>query len=89
MRYYVFEVTRYIEPVNDKTETFSMNGYDEQRLAMSTYHLKMSNAMKNDNCSMEVIGVMSEQGVMIVNPDVYYKPVEPAPEPEESQNNES
>lgn len=71
MRYYVSEVTRYKEPVNGKTETFSMNGYDEERIALSTYHTKMATAMKNDNVILEVVDVKSEQGVMIVNPDVY------------------
>lgn len=77
MKYYVSEVTRYKEPVNGKDETFSMNAYDEQRLALATYHQKMSTAMKNDNVILEIVDVKSEQGVMIINPDVYQKPIEP------------
>lgn len=84
MRFYVFEVTQYIEPVNGKTETYSFNGFDTERQAKSTYYQKMATAMKNDNVSKEVIGVMDDRGVMIVNPDVYEKPVEPTSEVEES-----
>ena len=81
MKYYVMEVTRYIEPVNDRQETFSMNGYEEDRLAKSTFHQKMATAMKNDNVSKEIICVMDDRGVMIINPEVYEKIVAPEPEP--------
>ena len=36
----------------------------------------MGVAMKNSNVQLEIISVMSEQGVMI-NPDVYVKPFTP------------
>ena len=75
MKYYVTEVTRYVEPVNDKTEEYGLYNYEDEVLARATYHSKMGVAMKNSNVQLEIISVMSEQGVMIVNPDVYEKPV--------------
>lgn len=77
MKFYVTEVTRYKEPVNGKTEEYGMYAYDEQRIAISTYHQKMATAMKNNNVILEIVDVKSEQGVMIINPDVYMKAVEP------------
>lgn len=83
MRFYLIEVTQYHQPVNDRTETFSMNGYDDERLAKSYFHQKMATAMKNDNVKKEILALMDDRGVMLINPEVYeYNP--PAPEAEES-----
>ena len=84
MRFYLVEVTQYLEPVNDRTETFSMNGYDEERLAKSYFHLKMSTAMRNDNVKKEICA----RGVMIIEPEVYEYVAPPEPEPQPEQEGE-
>lgn len=82
MKYYITEITRYVEPVSGKTEVYGLYNYDDERTAKANYYAKMGVAMKNDNCALEILSVMDDRGVMIVNPDVYKKPVEPTPEPE-------
>lgn len=82
MRFYLVEVTQYVEPVNDKMEKFSMNGYDTEREAKAFFHQKLFNALRDDNVAKEVVSLMDDRGVMIINPEVYEKPVEPTPEPE-------
>ena len=84
MRYYISEVTRYIEPVNDNLEKFSMNGRDTENEAMIVYHDKMSAARKDANTAIEVIHIMDEKGGEIVT-DCYEAVIpepEPTPEPE-------
>lgn len=76
MKFYVVEITRYVEPVNNKKEEYGLYNYDNERTAKSNYYAKMGVAMKNDNVEKEIISVMDDRGVMIVNPDVYEKPVE-------------
>ena len=80
MKYYICEATQYKEPVNGKTETFSMNARDTEREAKSIYHKKMSTAMDNDNVINEVIHVMDEKGGKIVTD--CYEVIIPEPEPE-------
>lgn len=75
MKFYVVEITRYVEPVNNKKEEYGLYNYDNERTAKSNYYAKMGVAMKNDNVEKEIISVMDDRGVMIVNPDVYEKPV--------------
>lgn len=74
MKYYVSEVTRYFTPVNNKTEELGIYTYEDETLAIATYHQKMATAMKNANCSMELLDVKNEFGVMLVQPDRHEKP---------------
>jgi hypothetical protein len=83
MKFYVVEVTRYIEPVGGKLEEYGMYSYDDEILAKATYHQKLSSAMKNANVQKEIVSLMDERGVMIINPDVFDRPL-PAPVAEES-----
>lgn len=87
MRYYICEATQYKEPVNGKTETFSMNARETEREAKSIYHKKMSTAMDNDNVINEVIHVMDEKGGNIVTDcyEVFIPEPEPVPDPEEPE----
>lgn len=84
MKFYVTEITRYVEPVSGKTEVYGLYNYDDERTAKANYYAKMGTAMKNDNCALEILSVMNDRGVMIVNPDVYEKPLEPTQAVEES-----
>lgn len=83
MRYYICEACQFIEPVNGKTEIFSMNGRDTENEAMIVYHDKMSAARKNDNVAIEVIHIMDEKGGDIKT-DCYEKEIH-APEPEPAE----
>lgn len=76
MKFYVTEITRYVEPVNNKQEEYGLYNYNDERSAKSAYYSKMGVAMKNNNVEREILSVMDDRGVMIVNPDVYEKPVE-------------
>lgn len=85
MKYYVSEVCRYIEPVSDKIEKFSMNGRDTENEAMIVYLDKMSAARKDPNVAIETIHIMDEKGGPILT-DCYEQLIpEPMPEnPEET-----
>lgn len=86
MKFYVTEITRYVEPVNNKQEEYGLYNYDNERSAKSAYYSKMGVAMKNDNVALEIVSVMDDRGVMIVEPDVYQKPVEVVAQTEGSES---
>lgn len=88
MRYYICEATQYIEPVNGKTEKFSMNGRDTEREAKIVYFDKMSAALKDENTAIELIHVMDEKGGKIVTDCFEAEIPEPEPEPEPEEQPE-
>lgn len=95
MKFYVNEVTRYIEPVNNKTEEVGMYVRDDEYKAEILFHQKMASAMNNTNCAMELIYVVSELGVQVpelsrryVNPATLVPTPEPELTPKEPENTE-
>ena len=75
MKYYVCEVTRYIEPVNGKEETFSMNARDDEVTAEILYHKKVATAMENENVAMELCFVKNEYGVDVAGCNKHYEKI--------------
>ena len=65
MKYYLVEITRYVEPVSGKTESVGIYTYDSETAARANFHSKMGGAMKNDNYAMELLFVKNEYGVDI------------------------
>ena len=84
MKYYVCEVTRYIEPVSGKTETFSMNARDTAVDAEVLYHEKVAKAMKDKNVSMELCFGINEYGVELEGCKKHYEQIIETPEEEET-----
>lgn len=88
MKFYVFEVTTYINPVGDKTEKYAVTPKDDEYQAEILFHDKISAAMKDTNTATSFVFVKSELNVEV--PELSRRYVNPAtvptPEPEEEEN---
>lgn len=72
MKFYVFEVTTYIEPVNGKSAKYAVNEKEDEYQAEITFHDKMSAAMKDSNTATCFVFVKSELDVAVPELDRRY-----------------
>lgn len=88
MKFYVFEVTTYIEPVGGKNEKYAVTPKDDEYQAEILFHDKISAAMKDSNTASSFVFVKSELDVAIPELDRrYVNPATiPTPEPAEEEN---
>lgn len=84
MKYYITEVTRYIEPVNGREEEIGVYSRDDENKAEILFHQKVASSMNNDNVAMALVYVKSEYGVDLPGLNKHYvNPATiPTPEPE-------
>ena len=59
MKYYVVEITTYVDETPDAKGVYA---YDSETEAMAAYHNKMGGAMKNENYESELIIVSNSIG---------------------------
>lgn len=65
MKFYVFEVTNYIEPVGGKSSKFAVTEKENEYEAEITFHDKMSAAMKDSNTKDSFVFVKSALNVEV------------------------
>ena len=93
MKFYVFEVTNYIEPVSGKTSKYAVTEREDEYQAEILFHDKVSAAMKDANTANSFVFVKSELDVAVpeldrryVNPATISTPEqEVTPEPTEEE----
>ena len=88
MKFYVFEVTNYIEPVNGKSNKFAVTEKEDEYEAEILFHDKMSTAMKDTNTKDSFVFVKSALNVEVLELSRrYVNPATiPTPEPAEEEN---
>lgn len=59
MKYYVMEVTNYIDGSKPEVGVYAKDSKDD---AFAMYHTKMGSMMKNGNCASELISIVNSAG---------------------------
>ena len=72
MKFYVFEVTNYIEPVNGKMSKYAVTEKEDEVQAEILFHDKLSAAMKDTNTANSFVFVKSELDVAVPELDRRY-----------------
>lgn len=83
MKFYVFEVTNYIEPVGGKASKYAVNEKEDEYQAEITFHDKVSAAMKDPNTANSFVFVKSELDVAVPELDRRYVNPATIPTPEQ------
>lgn len=78
MKYYLIEVTTYVDETPDAKGIYS---YDTETEAVANFHSKMGGAMKNANYASELVQVISGTG-KVIKTEFWARPIEVTPEPE-------
>ena len=83
MKYYLVEITTYMDETKDAYGTYP---YDTKDLAIANFHSKMGGAMKNENYATELLTVFDSYG-KVIKTEYFERPI-PEPEPEETETPE-
>lgn len=78
MKYYLIEITTYVDGTADAKGIYS---YDSETDAVANFHSKMGGAMKNANYASELVQVISGSGKVIKPAEYWVRPIEVTPEP--------
>lgn len=74
--YYLIEVTTYVDETQKAKGIYE---YDDEILAIASFHNKMGGAMKNENYATELVQVVTGNGVVVAT-EYFERPVKPTEE---------